>query len=119
MFVDHAVRRQLYLVDKPGDHNDALATAVDDAVATVEALLAEGRTVVVHCHGGRSRTGLVLKAWKMRTDGCSEPEAHDWLEAQWPLARKRGLADVVIDNRGKPADLPLQVEKAQAWIRQL
>ena len=88
LFVDHAVRRQVYLVDKPGDHNDALATAVDDAVATVEALLADGCTVVVHCHGGRSRTGLVLKAWKMRTDGCSEPEAHDWLEAQWPLVQR-------------------------------
>jgi ADP-ribosyl-[dinitrogen reductase] hydrolase len=44
--------------------------------------------VVVHCHGGRSRTGLVLKAWKMRTDGCNESEAHAWLEAQWPLVQR-------------------------------
>ena len=51
-------------------------------------------------------------------DGLGESEARARIEAQWPLARKRGLADVVIDNRGKPADLPLQVEKAQAWIRQ-
>ena len=41
--------------------------------------------VVVHCHGGRSRTGLVLKAWKMRAHGASEREAHDWLADQWPL----------------------------------
>jgi ADP-ribosyl-[dinitrogen reductase] hydrolase len=88
MFGQHRVRRQVYLVDKPGEHNAALAAAVDDAVAAVEALLAEGHKVVVHCHGGRSRTGLVLKAWKMRTDGCSEPEAHAWLEAQWPLVQR-------------------------------
>jgi len=41
--------------------------------------------VVVHCHGGRSRTGLVLKAWKMRAHGASEREAHDWLADTWPL----------------------------------
>ena len=51
-------------------------------------------------------------------DGLGESEARARIEAQWPLERKRGLADVVIDNRGKPADLPLQVEKA-ALIRQL
>jgi ADP-ribosyl-[dinitrogen reductase] hydrolase len=45
--------------------------------------LAEGRNVVVHCHGGRSRTGLVVKAWKMRRDGISEREAHDWLAHRW------------------------------------
>jgi ADP-ribosyl-[dinitrogen reductase] hydrolase len=49
----------------------------------VDALLAEGRNVIVHCHGGRSRTGLVLKAWAMRTYGYSEREAHSWLGDQW------------------------------------
>jgi ADP-ribosyl-[dinitrogen reductase] hydrolase len=88
MFGRHPVRRQVYLVDKPGEHNADLAAAVDDAVAAIDALLAEGRAVVVHCHGGRSRTGLVLKAWKMRADGCNESEAHAWLEAQWPLVQR-------------------------------
>jgi ADP-ribosyl-[dinitrogen reductase] hydrolase len=82
-FADHGVRRQVFLVDQPGDHNHALADAVDDAVRSIDAFLAEGRPVVVHCHGGRSRTGLVLKAWKMRADGVSEREAHDWLAARW------------------------------------
>jgi ADP-ribosyl-[dinitrogen reductase] hydrolase len=84
-FTNRPVRRHVYLVDKLGDHNAALAVAVHDAVASIDALLAEGHHVVVHCFGGRSRTGLVLKAWKMRTDGCSEAEAHDWLEERWPL----------------------------------
>ena len=82
-FADHAVRRQVFLVDQPGDHNHALHAAVDDAVRSIDAFLAEGRRVVVHCHGGRSRTGLVLKAWKMRADGVGEREAHDWLAARW------------------------------------
>ena len=82
-FADHPVRRQVFLIDQPGDHNHALADAVDDAVRSIDAFLAEGRTVVVHCHGGRSRTGLVLKAWKMRADGVSDREAHDWLSARW------------------------------------
>ena len=46
-------------------------------------VLAEGRTVVVHCHGGRSRTGLVLKAWAMRANSWSERDAHEWLAQRW------------------------------------
>lgn len=82
-FADHPVRRQVFLIDQPGDHNHALAAAVDDAVRSIDAFLAEGRNVVVHCHGGRSRTGLVLKAWKMRTDGLDERAAHAWLAERW------------------------------------
>ncbi|MEN9506179.1 MAG: hypothetical protein RI958_2105 [Actinomycetota bacterium] len=82
-FAGHPVRRQLFLIDQPGDHNHALRAAVDDAVRSIDAFVAEGRTVLVHCHGGRSRTGLVLKAWKMRRDGLTEREAHAWLAARW------------------------------------
>jgi ADP-ribosyl-[dinitrogen reductase] hydrolase len=82
-FDQHPVRRQVFLIDQPGDHNIGLEYAVHDAVAAIDAFLAEGRTVVVHCHGGRSRTGLVLKAWKMRTDALTEREAHEWLAARW------------------------------------
>ncbi len=41
----------------------------------------------------------------MVRDGLGEEEARGRLAAQWPLARKRGLADVVIDNRGSAAQL--------------
>jgi ADP-ribosyl-[dinitrogen reductase] hydrolase len=82
-FSRHPVRRQVYVIDQPGDHNHALRDAVDDAVRSIDALLTEGRNVVVHCHGGRSRTGLVLKAWKMRTDEVPEREAHRWLAERW------------------------------------
>lgn len=83
-FANHDIRRQVYLIDESEPElNIGLAAAVRDAVDAVDALLAEGRNVIVHCHGGRSRTGLVLKAWAMRTYGYSEREAHSWLGDQW------------------------------------
>lgn len=82
-FHAHPVRRELFLLD---DHTnlDPLA-AVSDAVASIDAFLAEGRQVVVHCHGGRSRTAVVAKAWAMRRYDFDEPAAHDWLAQRWPL----------------------------------
>ena len=51
-------------------------------------------------------------------DGLGEADARARIAAQWPLARKRGLADVVLNNRGGPEQLVAEVEQAQAWIRQ-
>lgn len=82
-FASHPVRREVFMIDQAGAANADLRAAVADAVDSIDALLAEGRPVVVHCHGGRSRTGLVLKAWAMRTHGCSEREAHRWLSERW------------------------------------
>ena len=42
-------------------------------------------------------------------DGLSEPEARARIAAQWPLARKRPLADVLIDNRGTAEQLAERV----------
>jgi len=78
------VRREAYIVDKDSGANPDLRLVVSEAVATIEAWLAERRRVLVHCHGGRSRTGLVLVAWAMRRHGWSYPEARAWLEAHWP-----------------------------------
>jgi ADP-ribosyl-[dinitrogen reductase] hydrolase len=82
-FADHPVRREVYLIDRPTPSNAALGEAVGDAVDTIDALLREGREVVVHCHGGRSRTGLVLKAWAMREYRIDERKAHEWLASRW------------------------------------
>lgn len=83
-FEHHPVRRELYLVDREGDHNPNLDAAVRDAVTTIDAFRAEGRRVVVHCHGGASRTGLVLRAWLMHTHGWDEPTATAHVEDRWP-----------------------------------
>lgn len=83
------VRREVFLIDNTWD-NLALDIAVSDCVDTINAWLAEGRKVVVHCHAGRSRTGFILKAWYMDKTGCSHAEAHDWLEARWSLYDPEG-----------------------------
>lgn len=41
----------------------------------------------------------------MQRDGLSEAAAQARIQAQWPLERKRALADRVIDNRDDPAAL--------------
>jgi ADP-ribosyl-[dinitrogen reductase] hydrolase len=58
---------------------------VEDVVASIDALLAEGRKVLVHCEGGRSRTCLALKAWWMTTTGGTHGEAREWLRLSWSM----------------------------------
>jgi len=48
----------------------------------------------------------------MARDRLSEEAARARIGCQWPLARKRNLATVVIDNRGLPTALATQVEQA-------
>jgi len=48
----------------------------------------------------------------MARDSLSEEAARARMAAQWPLARKRALASVVIDNRGQPNALASQLEQA-------
>ena len=48
----------------------------------------------------------------MRRDGLSETEAHARINAQWPLARKRLLAERVINNNGSRDALAPQLDQA-------
>ncbi len=48
----------------------------------------------------------------MARDGFNEADARARIAAQWPQARKRGLADVLLDNRGGPEQLEQQVAQA-------
>ena len=41
----------------------------------------------------------------MQRDGLARAEAQLRVDAQWPLARKRERADLVLDNSGTPAEL--------------
>lgn len=78
-------RREFYIVDKWGDGNNPFLDAVTkDAVDAIDAFLSEGREVVVHCHGGRSRTGFILKAWYMRRYQVDHEQAERWIEEVWP-----------------------------------
>ena len=78
----HPVHRMAYLADN--DHNTEIDVVLDDVLADMAALRAEGRQILVHCHGGASRTGLVLRAWLRRTEGLSVEEATDVVASRWP-----------------------------------
>lgn len=84
-FREHEFRRLVFLRDESLEQNPGLAFVLREAVEAVNAFLEEGKQVVVHCHGGHSRTALVLKAWFMLTHNVSHAEAHGWLNDTWPL----------------------------------
>jgi len=46
----------------------------------------------------------------MARNGLSEAEARERIAAQWPMARKRSLADRLIDNRGPAEELAAAVK---------
>lgn len=50
----------------------------------------------------------------MTRDGLPETEARNRIAAQWPLERKRALADLVLDNRGPAEALHEQLTTALA-----
>lgn len=85
-FDHHPERREVYLVDTDDPAaNGRLDEVVDDVLRTIDACHAAGQDVLVHCHGGASRTGLVHRAWRIRS-GLSQAAA-DSLEhslALWP-----------------------------------
>jgi ADP-ribosyl-[dinitrogen reductase] hydrolase len=78
----HEVHRMAYVADN--DHNHDLDAVLADVLDDLAALRAEGRKVLVHCHGGASRTGLVLRAWLCRTEGMTAQEATDHVAERWP-----------------------------------
>jgi dephospho-CoA kinase len=61
---------------------------------------------LVDCDEGQQLQRLMAR------NGLSAAEARARLAAQWPLERKRALADVVLDNRGTPEQLTAQVAGA-------
>lgn len=87
-FLQHPRRRTVVMIDKDNSRNPGLFFVVKEAVDAVDAFLAEGVPVVVHCHGGHSRTGLVLKAWYMRKYGADHDQARKWLADSWEPYRE-------------------------------
>ena len=70
----------------------------------LEALCSE--TWLVDCDESQQLQRLMAR------DQLSQAEAQARMNAQWPLARKRPLADVLISNRGDAAALNAQLEDA-------
>ena len=78
-----------------------IVTILTSLGTLAKSFLEEGHTVLVHCHGGRSRTGLILKAWKMKKEGWSgtdgEQRAHMWLSQKWNLYTNTHFRDYLIN----------------------
>jgi len=100
-FVGHSVRRQSYILDN-SHGNPKLHHVVSDVVNSIDELLAEGRQVVVHCEGGRSRTCLALKAWWMKTTGAPHAEAELWLRERWHMCSDHNDSFTEFLDRYKP-----------------
>jgi ADP-ribosyl-[dinitrogen reductase] hydrolase len=71
-----------YIADN--EHNVDLDVMLADVLDDLAALHAEGHRVLVHCHGGASRTGLVLRGWLVREEGMSVEEATAHVAERWP-----------------------------------
>src|SRR3954463_2192693 len=78
----HALQRMAYIADN--EHNSDVDVVLADVLDDMAALQEEGHRLLVHCHGGASRTGLVLRAWLMRTQGMSADEATTHVAERWP-----------------------------------
>ncbi|WP_254968683.1 dephospho-CoA kinase [Cyanobium sp. CH-040] len=66
---------------------------------------------LVDCDAGQQLQRLMAR------DGLSEGDARARIAAQWPLARKRPLADRLIDNRGGAEQLVAESERVFARSR--
>ncbi len=63
---------------------------------------------VVHCSAAQQRERLIQR------NNLTAEAADRRIQAQWPLARKVGLADQVIDNSGEPESWQSQASRLLA-----
>jgi ADP-ribosyl-[dinitrogen reductase] hydrolase len=88
-------RRSFYLLDEQQEEaNPAIDSVVRDAIAEINEALFLGHDILIHCHAGESRTGLIAKAWLMSAMGYSHEEAHDSLASKWKYYSPRNKAFV-------------------------
>lgn len=80
-------RRLIYLLDDPTNLN--LDGVIDDVLNTIDAHLAKDEPVVVHCHAGQSRTGLILRAYLIRNHQLDPTVATQRAMQLWPHTTNR------------------------------
>jgi ADP-ribosyl-[dinitrogen reductase] hydrolase len=78
----HPVQRMAYIADN--EHNSDPDGGLADVLDDMAALRAEGHRLLLYSHSGTSRTGLVLRAWLMRTEGMSPDAATAHVAERWP-----------------------------------
>ncbi len=88
---------EFWLVDAGARENANLEFVIDDAARTVQALRAEGKTVLLHCVQGRSRTPSVAARYSLLLgqDPLEVLDAMTWASPNpelWAAALGRELA---------------------------
>jgi len=84
-FDAHPFRREFAVHDAAGSKvNPLLAVTVDEVLDSIAAFHHEDRHVLVHCHHGASRTGLILRAWLMRELDLNAEDATTEAQVRWP-----------------------------------
>jgi hypothetical protein len=77
---------------------------LEDGVGWVEAQVADGRQVLIHCAKGRGRSATMLAAYLMHAEGMDYDTAHETMKAVRPLVKLEGrhksrLADWLAHRR--------------------
>jgi ADP-ribosyl-[dinitrogen reductase] hydrolase len=78
----HELHRFAYLTDD--ERNPNVDGVLNDILGDIEALRRDGKQVLVHCHGGASRTGLVLRGWLVAKGCRSVDDATAHAAERWP-----------------------------------
>lgn len=79
---------EVWLVDDEDSNND-LPFVLRDATAAVQQLRAEGKTVLLHCVHGHTRTPVVAAAYGSMLSGASSHTALERVRAVMPSASPR------------------------------
>ena len=79
---------EIWLIDEDDRaENPHLEFVLHDTVRTIADLLAEGRTVLLHCVVGRSRTPTVAALYGAHVAGIPAAQALREVQAVWPQGR--------------------------------
>jgi len=65
---------------------DLLLESLEPVLERLHEELTAGRSVLVHCHAGKDRTGLAMAAYLVRYEGLDVEEAIDRVRAVRPIA---------------------------------
>jgi len=113
---------RVWLVDKTGA-NSNLHYALDQAATEVLRLRAEGKTVLVHCVAGASRTPAVAALCAVRSEGVTARTALRSVRSvlgSWRLADHRELHDAVYELAGqKPVHFVPASWRRPKWLERL
>lgn len=76
--VAEALGLEWYNIDM-SDKNTPIRSQVEDSLDLIAKSVETGKTILVHCKGGRHRTGLIIAAFRVRYNKWSKERA--WVEA--------------------------------------